>query len=375
MGRVLTVRRKTVELGERKLKILTEIVEEYIRTGDPVGSKSLSELTDIGVSPATIRNEMAGLFALGLLEQPHTSAGRIPSQRGLRLYIDCLMETVEPDAELKSWIDGIFDVRAVDMENLLERVSEAVADITGCAVVTTSPTPAEEIIDRAELIKIAPYNVVVVITTQSGEVYSKNFRLGYDMTAGALEYFSNWLMEKICGMKLVDITQSFMQETAMSAKENILLFTPLLAAVYELVQGLLKTNMHLYGNINLLSYAELRNSAFDIFRLLNNEKELQKMFNRSGGFKKVNIGKECHRSELADASVVVQEYRLPNGSGGVIGVIGPIRQDYRRILPCLEYFASRMGKIFDMQYDEDSEDTVTRVFRPKARLEGGFGIQ
>lgn len=360
-----------MEIGERKLRILTAIVEEYIRTGEPVGSKSLSEISDLGVSPATIRNEMAALFELGLLEQPHTSAGRIPSQRGLRLYIDLLMDPVDPDDELKARIDNIFDVRAVDIQALLEQVSEAVAVMTGCAVVTTAPTPANERIQRIEMVKVSPYNVVAVILTANGDVHSRNFRLGYDLNAGAMEYFSNWLTEKVEGMKLGELTQSFMQQTAMSAKENILLFTPLLAAVYELVCSLLKTNMHLCGNLNILSFPKLKNSAYEIFKLLDDEQEMENLFKK--GVKPVRIGKECHRAELEDASILVQEYKLPNGSGGVIGVLGPIRQDYKRILPCLEYFAFNMGKIFDMQNDmEDSEETVTRVFRPKARLEGGL---
>ena len=360
-----------MEIGERKLRILTAIVEEYIRTGEPVGSKSLSEISDLGVSPATIRNEMAALFELGLLEQPHTSAGRIPSQRGLRLYIDLLMDPVDPDDELKARIDNIFDVRAVDIQALLEQVSEAVAVMTGCAVVTTAPTPANERIQRIEMVKVSPYNVVAVILTANGDVHSRNFRLGYDLNAGAMEYFSNWLTEKVEGMKLGELTQSFMQQTAMSAKENILLFTPLLAAVYELVCSLLKTNMHLCGNLNILSFPKLKNSAYEIFKLLDDEQEMENLFRK--GVKPVRIGKECHRAELEDASILVQEYKLPNGSGGVIGVLGPIRQDYKRILPCLEYFAFNMGKIFDMQNDmEDSEETVTRVFRPKARLEGGL---
>jgi len=362
---------RTVEIGERKLRILTAIVEEYIRTGEPVGSKSLSEISDLGVSPATIRNEMAALFELGLLEQPHTSAGRIPSQRGLRLYVDVLMDPEQPDDELKARIDNIFDVRAVDIQSLLEQVSEAVAVMTGCTVVTTAPTPANERIQRIDMIKVSPYNVVAVVITANGDVHSRNFRLGYDMNAGAMEYFSNWLTEKVEGMKLGELTQSFMQQTAMSAKENILLFTPLLAAVYELVCSLLKTDMHLSGNLNILSFPKLKNSAYEIFKLFEDEQEMENLF--KNGVKTVRIGKECHRTELEDASILVQEYKLPNGSGGVIGVLGPMRQDYKRILPCLEYFAFNMGKIFDMQNDmEDSEETVTRVFRPKARLEGGL---
>ena len=360
-----------MEIGERKLKILTAIVEEYIRTGEPVGSKSLAEISDLGVSPATIRNEMASLFELGLLEQPHTSAGRVPSQRGLRLYLDLLMDPIDPDDELKARIDNIFDVRAVDMQGLLEQISDAVATMTSCAVVTTAPTPANERISRIEMIKVSPYNVVAVIITKNGDVHSKNFRLGYDMNTGAMEYFSNWLTEKVEGMKLGELTQGFMQQTAMSAKENILLFTPLLAAIYELVCSLLKTNIHLCGDLNLLSFENLKNSAYEIFKLLDDEQEVENLFKI--GSKPVRIGKECHRPELEDASILVQEYKLPNGSGGVIGVLGPIRQDYRRILPCLEYFAMNMGKIFDIEEDmTDSEETVTRVFRPKARLEGGL---
>ena len=360
-----------MEIGERKLKILTAIVEEYIRTGEPVGSKSLAEISDLGVSPATIRNEMASLFELGLLEQPHTSAGRVPSQRGLRLYVDLLMDPIDPDEELKARIDNIFDVRAVDMQGLLEQISDAVATMTGCAVVTTAPTPANERISRIEMIKVSPYNVVAVIITKNGDVHSKNFRLGYDMNAGAMEYFSNWLTEKVEEMKLGELTQGFMQQTAMSAKENILLFTPLLAAIYELVCSLLKTNIHLCGDLNLLSFENLKNSAYEIFKLLGDEQEVENLFKI--GSKPVRIGKECHRPELEDASILVQEYKLPNGSGGVIGVLGPIRQDYRRILPFLEYFAMNMGKIFDIEEDmTDSEETVTRVFRPKARLEGGL---
>ena len=357
-----------MEMSQRKQNILTAIVEEYIRTGDPVSSKVLAEKSGLGVSSATIRNEMAELFSLGYLEQPHTSAGRIPSQRGIRLYLDFLMPDDEPDAENRAFADSLFHVRAVDMDSLLEEMSDAVSQMTGCTVVTTAPTPAKERIDHVDAVKIAPFNVVTVIVTESGEVYSRSFRLGYDMTAGAMEFFGGWLTERVKGKTLESMTQSFMQETAMQAGENILLFTPLLAAVYELVCGLLKPVRHVCGQTKLFSYGELKPTALDILKMLDDDDAMREVL--SGERNGVRLGHESRRSELADAGVIVQRYRLPNGSGGVIGVIGPVRQNYRKILPVLKYFADNLGRIFDEPQDDN--DNVTEIFRPRAKLSGGF---
>jgi len=209
-----------MELGARKLKILQAVIEAYIQTGEPVGSKALCELLDVSVSSATIRNEMASLSELGLLEQPHTSAGRIPTQFGYRLYINELMKPKPLSDEEMRYIDRYLSEYADDPDLLLEKAAEMLAEMTKYAAISTTPTNRDATIQRIQLVQTGPHTAMLVLTTSTGAVKSKLFRTNYLLNSDILRMFSNVLNEKMGSVHLLNVTPDFIKSTAFSIEDS-----------------------------------------------------------------------------------------------------------------------------------------------------------
>lgn len=359
-----------MEINRRKLRILTAVVEEFLRTGEPVPSKLIAEIMDLTVSSATIRNEMASLFELGLLEQPHTSAGRIPSQRGLRLYLDRLMIKENLSQEEKNAIDSLFNVNAVDLDGILAQACKRLSQITGCAVIATTPVCENAVIDNVSIFKVSPKNVVAVLVLKSGDVKSKHFRLDYDIASGAIEVFQNWANGLLKGKPLDELTHEYLQRILFSSGENMFLFTPLLAAIYSLALDVKKRDVYVTGSTNLLSYGELEPCVFDLLKLLDNKDEMLSLLPSGYSDTAVVIGYETHRRELRDTSLVMTSYKNPHGDTGHIALIGPIRMDYHRLIPYVEYFSQNMEKILARLERDETQTPPARDMSPQGELRG-----
>lgn len=356
-----------MEMDRRKLKILAAIVEEYLRTGETVSSKWLAP--ELSVSSATVRNEMAVLFELGLLEQPHTSAGRIPSQSGLRLYLDRLMLREPLTASEKNTIDSLFNTSAVEVDSVLDSACKWLSHLTGCAVVATTPRNENAIIDSVCIFKASPKNVVAALVLKSGEVKSKHFKLDYDIASGAIEMFQTWANERLYGKAIEDLTSEYLQRILFSSGENMILFTPLLAALYSLALSVQKREVYISGSTNLLSYDELRSCAFDLLKLLDNKDELLSLFPETKGDTTVIIGKESKRRETADVSFIVSNYRDFKGGIGHVAIVGPTRMDYPKLISFVERFTENLSRVFSRN-DSDHQNPPARDMSPKGELKG-----
>lgn len=343
-----------MELGERKLKILKAIVESYVKTGEPVGSKALCEALDFSVSSATIRNEMAELVELGLLEQPHTSAGRVPSQQGYRLYINELMKPEPISEQEQRYIDGILNSCADDPEHLLEETSQMLAGMTKFAAVATTPSNQEATVRHIQLVQTGRRTAMAVLMTSSGIIKNKLFRCDYDVTPEMLRLFYRVLNEKFTGMPLAHITPGLIQTMAVSMGEITLLMPPVLMAIFEAAQEAMETGIRMEGQTNLLFVPELdMESAKRILRFLNRRSDIARLINAQNGGSKVLIGSETEHPELADSSIVLARYTLGGRSAGAIGVIGPTRMDYAKMITSLEYLASTVGTLLNEILDGD----------------------
>ena len=267
-----------MELGARKLKILQAVIEAYIQTGEPVGSKALCELLDVSVSSATIRNEMASLSELGLLEQPHTSAGRIPTQFGYRLYINELMKPKPLSDEEMRYIDGYLSEYADDPDLLLEKAAEMLAEMTKYAAISTTPTNRDATIQRIQLVQTGPHTAMLVLTTSTGAVKSKLFRTNYLLNSDILRMFSNVLNEKMGSVHLLNVTPDFIKSTAFSIGELSLMMAPVFVALGQACREVLKTNVLLEGRTNLLYLPEYEvDSVKRLLHFLEQRGELAKL--------------------------------------------------------------------------------------------------
>jgi len=335
-----------VELTQRRKAILAAIVEQYIRTGEPVGSKSLLETLPLPLSSATVRNEMAELSALGLLEQPHTSAGRIPSHAGYRYYVDHLMGQQALDEAIRRKIERAVSGASDDPERLLAKAGEVLAGLTNCAAVSATSPGETAVIRRVETVAVGLRTAMLVLLTSTGVLKSKICRLDSEITPALLESFYNVTASMLVGRPLCDVNISTMQTLAASAGENAFAMLPLMAGAAELAREASLCDVRLEGQQNLLSYRELEENAYELMEFLRRGEPLFSMLTaRSKGSVKLFIGKENQYKQLHQSSVILANYSVNDQEGGSIGVIGPTRLDYAKLIPSVKYLTDLVGRI------------------------------
>ncbi len=334
-----------MKLDERKLKILDAIVRIYTVNGEPVGSKVLSEQLNIGVSPATIRNDMAVLFEMGLLEQPHTSAGRIPSHLGYRIYIDSLMQPVPLTQREKNEIEAMFNVRNPDPEQLLKSSAQVLAEYTGCAAVISTLTPRQVVVNRIAVIPAGERTAAILLIASNGMIKTKVCRVDFQVTPQIAEFFNQYANGRLGGISLNEITSQYLSAVAIPLGDYSQIFTPVLSAIYELCREINEGQFYVEGFTNLLSYREFSPVAYELLTFLQNREELTRMILRGNTKTTLTIGRENTREELTGSAVAVTRYAIGTRGGGAVMLVGPVRLNYPRLIPHMEYFADTLGKL------------------------------
>lgn len=337
-------------MDERKLKILSAIVEEYIVTGEPVGSKALMNLLDINVSPATIRNEMAALEQLGFLEQPHTSAGRVPTFSGYRLYVDELMlKRTIPDEE-KEMLDSFLNIDDLTEEGIVQKASLALAELTKCATVVANSTPKFSVISKVEVVPTGKRLYIILLITSSGNIKNKVCRLEFDLTDEQLQFFSNFMKENLEGVSVDNISDEMMEKLAMAMGTYMLTLTPLINGVCELSKNLIAQEVQVAGEANLLACNDFDKN--EIIRFFEHKNEFAKLLDDSFSGLHVVFSPENDDFVINNSSIITSPYLKDGKAAGTLGVIGPMRIDYAKIIPYLEYFTQKITDLLS----EDNKD-------------------
>lgn len=334
------------------MQVLLNIVETYINTGEPVGSKCVANMLDNKVSPATVRNDMAGLFDMGLLEQPHTSAGRMPSHLGYRTYVDNLMQTEELSDKDICRFDALFNIRNPDPDKLLQDAASVIAGITNCAAFSSTNTPRSVKVKKIEILAAGRTTVIMILMASSGVIKNKVCRVDFEVTEQILKFFKAFCNSVLVGKSIKDISDSFLNSVAISLGEYSRVFTPLISGISELCKEIADGQYYVAGLNNLLAYDELSPMAYELFGLLNRKKDMQEIIDSCHGEAELMIGKENKRMELTAASVFVKKYHIGDHSSGAVGIVSPMRVDYSKIIPYLDYFSDRLSKLLSDVYEE-----------------------
>lgn len=333
-------------LGQRQGSVLRSVVREYVRTGEPVGSKHLVGRYRLGVSSATVRNDMARLEELRYLVQPHTSAGRIPTDLGYRYFVDHLDRSVRLDerAERTVWEQLSEDLTSLD--DLLARATEVLARITRHAAAVLAPrlTPAR--LRRIELVRMAPRKVMVVLIADSGRVEQHILSLGRDVADAILERLSADVNRDLAGLRLRD-ARARADALAQAASPTD---RALLGGVADALGATLRSEDRLVvgGAANLADAGAFSPEALrDLYEALDRQKDLLEIL--ASGLEgarslTVRIGSENPIEELHECSVVVANYGLEGVPLGTVGIIGPTRMDYRRAIASAQSVADTMAR-------------------------------
>lgn len=338
-----------MELTERKKKVLQSIVDLYIRTAEPVGSKAVTELPDMNYSSATIRNEMAELTAMGYLEQPHTSAGRVPSAAGYRLYVDELMMDYRLSMDETRSINTAIEEKMERVDKLVERVAKLVSQATDLPAISVASRQAGVTVSRFELLLTGPGSVVLVLLLSNEEVVNKRIKLPVDLEETDLKVLSAVLNAGMTDLQAEEIDQLLMERMMRSAGKAAALVPVVVDFTAEALRKQGSTNMAVAGQMRLLGHPEYRDvdKAQKLMTSLDEEAlaNLPAVMQGANGTK-VLVGPENVAQELKDTSVVMTKFDIGDGMQGMIGVVGPTRMDYAKVTARLSYFAESLSKMF-----------------------------
>ena len=338
-----------MELTERKKKVLRSVVELYIRTAEPVGSKAITELPDMNYSSATIRNEMAELTTMGYLEQPHTSAGRVPAAAGYRLYVDELMADYRLSMDETQSINIAIEEKMQRVDRMLEKVAKLVSQATDLPAITAASRHNTTTARRFELIFAGPGSVILVVMLSDEQVVNKLIKLPVQLEQSQLQILAAVLNATMTGLSPEDFTQELLARVMESAGNAGVLVPVIMEFVSDTLRGQGCTNMAVAGQMRLLGQPEYRDvdkaqkvmSSLDEDALSNLPALMQ---NQNGT--KVLVGPENVAQELKDTSVVMTKFDIGDGMQGMIGVVGPTRMDYAKVTARLSYFAESLSKMF-----------------------------
>ena len=334
-----------MELSDRKKIILGSLIKYYIKTGEPVGSKSLLELTGLGVSPATLRNEMSELCELGLLCQPHTSAGRQPTSIGYNFYFEKLMNRREVPYDLQLIIDKMLSDAAKDPENLASVAGQFLSELTGLPTLMATVTKEETVVKRINILQMGRRTVLLLLITSDGQAISRICRSAFNLAPDALIHFEKLLTYYVIGTELNKFSNVFLQALVSRTGDLSLFLMPLLSSVFEMVEELQAKSVHVKGESNIVKCYENENDARNILSLLTKQDELFTMLANTSDDIEIIFGDQVGIPEMQSSSILVSKYRLGNEDIGRIGVIGPVRMAYEQLVPTIEYFALKLGTV------------------------------
>ena len=346
------------ELDERKVKILDAIIRNYLATGEPVGSRTISKYTDLNLSSATIRNEMADLEEMGYIVQPHTSAGRIPSDKGYRLYVDHLME--EKDKEISEMKDFVIE-KTEKMEKVLKQAAKLLASNTNYATLVSAPAYSKNKIKFIQLSAVSDTQLLAVIVMNSNVVKNQMIDISEPLDNETVLKLNILLNTSLNGLSLDEINLG----TIALLKEQAGIHSEIVSHVLDtLVQTISETeDLQIYtsGATNILKYPELSDSdsVSSLLSTFEEKEELQSLVieslsgNENETGIQVYIGNETPVQTMKDCSVVTAVYDLGEGVKGTIGIIGPKRMDYEKVMDNLKTLKSQLDGIYKKS-DDDS---------------------
>ena len=338
-----------MEMTERKKKVLRSVVDLYIRTAEPVGSKAITELPDMNFSSATIRNEMADLTAMGYLEQPHTSAGRIPSAAGYRLYVDELMLDYRLSMDETASISTAIEEKMQRVDKLMEKVAKLVSQATDLPAISVASRFGGAEVKRFELIFAGQGSVILVVMLTNDEVVNKLIKLPVSLTESDLKLLSAVLNATMTNLPAESFTQELLERVMENAGAAASLVPIIMEFTAETLNRQVGTNMAVAGQMRLLGQPEYRDveKAQRVLTSLDEEalSGLPAVMQNANGTK-VLVGPENVAQELKDTSVVMTKFDIGDGMQGMIGVVGPTRMDYAKMTARLSYFAESLSKMF-----------------------------
>ena len=330
-------------LEERKKRVLQAIVEEYIKTAEPVSSNALINLEGLEYSSATIRNEMAELEKMGYLEKTHTSSGRVPSAKGYRFYVDELLEEDKISLEEIKYISDKLETKVNEIEDITKIASSTISEITHYTTVSIGPSTEVQKIENIKFVLLSSRMIMAVILTDTGLVKETIIKFDEELTENQVETLNYMFNNKLKGEPITKIDKPLEKYLVEEMQYSVKLIKPIIEQMKKVID---EANLYLEGANKLFELPEFNSLeiAKNFINILD-EKELMTDMLSTGFAQDINvyIGEENEKEELKDFSIVTFKHRIGNKDLGTIGIIGPKRMDYAKVISVMKYISKKLN--------------------------------
>lgn len=340
-------------LTERQKLILNAIVDDYIRSAEPVGSRSISKRGDVSFSPATIRNEMSDLEELGFLEQPHTSAGRIPSNLGYRYYVDHLLKAGYLNVQDMSLLKTVLADRILQIEQVIQQVSSILSNLTNYTSIVLGPEVFHTTLRHLQLLPLDGNRAVAIIVTNTGHVENKVVSIPENLPVSSLEKTVNILNEKLSGVPLYQLKAKLFSEISLELSKHVANYEDLLHSIDSaLDSNENEGRLFMSGASNMLNQPEFRNveKVKSLLDLFDQTDVIIKLVSETAEGIQVRIGTENSVEAMNNCSLITATYSLHGKPIGTIGILGPTRMEYGKVIGLLKHFSADLTQILNKWY-------------------------
>lgn len=344
-----------MDLTGRKLKILQAIISDYVSSAEPVGSRTLSKKFDLGISPATIRNEMSDLEEMGYLTHPHTSAGRVPSDKAYRLYVDDLMKKHELTPAEKTVIADRLQANINEFDKTIQHAAKILSEITNLTSFAMTPTKVEDTLNFVNLLPVDRHTVILMIVADSGEVSNTVLKLDVPYTEESLKILSKNMTYTYRGRKLSDVMKSrIISDFESDIEAMSRLAENIMPDFMKTLEDMLNVHLYMDGLTNIFDIPEYNDieRARSFLTLLDKKEDfMRKIIERDNGMI-VTIGGENADDMMNDCSLITATYHVDGKMVGKIGVIGPTRMKYGEVTSIVEYLTENLNDTFKLEGGE-----------------------
>jgi len=341
-------------LNKRNRQILSSLINEYILTAEPVGSRKIAKKYNINLSPATIRNVMSDLEEMGFLHQPHTSAGRVPTERALRFYVNSILKVKSLNPVEKKHIRSKYNFSELETSDIIKQTSEVLSTLSHHMSLVSAPKLIGTILKHIEFIKISKNRILVIFVSQSGFIQNRIIKDCEDISQDELDKYTNYLNETLVGLSLEELRLKIEREMK---KEKIIYDQMLLKALQLSKKALGKepeTELYVEGQVNLLECPEFSEveKMKTLFHALEEKNLLLRLLDKTmeADGVQIFIGSETELLDMQGCSIITSSYHHGNDVIGALGIIGPTRMDYLKLIPIVEYSAQLVTEFLNIRF-------------------------
>ena len=341
-------------LSERMRQILQRVIEDYILTAEPVGSRTISKKSNLNLSPATIRNIMSDLEELGLLFQPYTSAGRIPTEKGFRIYVDSILDVHELSDEERQEIRSKYSNYQIEGADLFRETSRILSSSSHCLGIVLAPKMSSVVLQHTEFVKLRRHLVLAILVSTTGFVYNRIIEVEDDFSQSELDHLSDYLNSFLTGLTLYQVREKLIEQMGVEKGAYDRLLEQALKLGEKAFSSIEETDVFIEGKTNIFTEPEFSNitSMTDLFRAFEEKATMVKLLDKFLDPKGVQIaiGSESQIQEMETCSLVTSTYGCAGTVWGALGVIGPRRMNYSKIIPLVDYSAKLLTEILETHF-------------------------